>query len=163
MDMTPGIWLTARKRWRNISFFGALVTKEYFDGTLPAGMNLTFRALTTLAEALEHRRDERRTFNAGYESVTTVQHLVWLELPAAVHWIRIAGDAIYALAVRRAEYPSLPAGPLWTATGGSREVTPARWTYWQRRFHHLAEWDDIELALREQCELASERMKAIAS
>lgn len=146
-----------------MSLFGALVTNEYFSGTLPIEMDLTFRALTTLAEALEHRRDESKTFNAGHDSATRAQHLVWLELPAAVNWIRVAGDAIYVLALKRAEHHSLPAGPLWAAAGGSKEVSPARWTYWQRRFRDLAEWVGIELVLREECELASKRMEAIAS
>lgn len=163
IDMTPEVWHAARSKWRNISLFGALVTNEYFCGALPAALNQTFRALTTLKEALEHGMEERKTFDAGHESAQTIQHLAWLELPAAVNWIRVAGDAVYKLSVRRSHYSKLPSGPLWASSGGSDEVTPARWAYWQCRFRELAECKAIESALREGCRMAFERMEVIAN
>lgn len=160
--MTSDVWHTARSRWRNISLFAALVTKEYYSGALPKEMDQTYRALVTLTEALEHSTDERKVFQAGPEHTHTVQHLVWCELPAAVNWIKVVGDEIYEVAVRQQKYPRLPPGPLWASEGGTREVTPARWTFWQRRFRELVEWDGIESILRGECGQASARLCAIA-
>lgn len=132
------------------------MTNEYPSGALPVEMDLTFRAHPSFSEALERSTEEKKTFNAGHESAQTVQHLAWLELPAVVNWIRVAGDAIYELSVREEQHSNLPAGRLWASTGGSGEVTPARWAYWQRRLCKLAEWVVIDVELREERRQPSE-------
>lgn len=117
----------AEEHWTNINTFCALVARR---GPLsePSLSSCLRHSLETIVLALE------------YSPETREGSLTRLRVRAAATWIVIAKQDVREAGSKGLTY--MP-GDLWAAAGGTREVSPERWSFWQRRFQELAEMGDL--------------------
>lgn len=108
----------AARKWKNFSTFLALFAASPESRATPVLSRYLELGFTNLAITLESSGD-RWNFHKA----------LWM--PAAVQWMRIAGDEIEKIC--NDEEKNYPAGDLWKAEGGGDVCDSSRFKFWKSR------------------------------
>jgi hypothetical protein len=113
----------AKEKWSNLNTYLALLAKDSDAQKLPVLAHKATLSLVALSTAFEFSPETRSGRNSE------------LRVPAAAQWLRIAGDQIESLCANGTE--RMPAGDLWTSTGGGEICDKARLQFWKTRMAEL--------------------------
>jgi len=80
-----------------------------------------------------------------YSAETSIGRNVACHVPAAIQWLKIAGDLIESLCVSGMEHWC--GGDLWEAEGGGVVCDEVRWRFWRARFAELGYNNEIMNAM----------------
>lgn len=126
---SPATSEEATVKWRSINTYIALLASKPRAQRIPVLSGLVRLGIKTLVMALE------------YSAETNVGRNVACHVPAAIQWLKIAGDELERLCVAGTEHWG--DGDLWEAEGGGIVCDEARWRFWNARLAELGHNHDL--------------------